>query len=244
MKILPTVRSRVARASTLKSLLSAVLCLAAFVPLPSSATVVPTHEVEMDWIFADPDFGTGTIDIRFNTQIDIIDDVIFDIDDEASWDSLGATTLGLAGNVVRMFFVDSISWCGDTNAGYIGCSNIGDNDIAIELGETTKARADELYAHELGHSLGLADHSTLSGNLMRAKIVDGNIDLTPDQILDINLNLAGLIQTDAFGRFIEIAPILVSASIVSTPLPGGLILCLSALGTLAARRGFGRRTAA
>jgi hypothetical protein len=243
MQISPAVRSRVVGTATLKNAFAGLLLFTTVIAVPAWAALVPTNEFGMDEIFGVGNFGDDTIDIRFNPQIEFEDAPLLNIGSESSWLSLIGNGFGLANNVVRMFFVDSITWCGSTSTGLAGCGSEPGNDIAIDIDFADASFGDVLYAHELGHNLGLG-HDSTSGNLMRGNVASGNLNLTAMQVNDVLLDPSSIIQLDGALRFIEITPVLVIAAATAVPLPGALVLCLGAIGSLGAFGGLGRRTAA
>ena len=250
MDIPPKAEYRVAVKSRSKLALSALIVIAGFIAMPSWAAFITTNEVGMDSIFADPDFGTDTIDIRFNPAVVHFDSTgtLLNIDTGAKFNALSDFYQGLfPANVVRMFFVDKIEWC-DRDGAFAGCADNPGNNIFVDSDHAGHAGYGKVVnAHELAHNLGIRDHSDEPGNLMRSTVTNaGNIDLLTAQIGEIILppDPRSLIQFDGLQRFVSITPILITDIPVLVPIPGALVLCFSALGSLGLfGRGRRRQTA-
>jgi hypothetical protein len=130
---------------------------------------------------------------------------------------------------VSAFFVDEIGWCGVTSPSVIGCSQIGGPNLVVESSATA---ADALkygpfgptnvFAHELGHTLGLSHVAEWdSGNLMAPYEQGTSLGyLNESQISSILSNVAKTIQIDSDNnKFIEIQPYAVVASAAAVPEP-------------------------
>jgi hypothetical protein len=194
----------------------------------ASAGFVTTQESGMDAIFSQAGFGSSTVDIRFNPTVTIADNDLLSIDTEADFDALFG--LATASPVVAIFYVDAISWCGNVNAGYIGCGSTPGNLIAVESSFAAGSNGANLLGHELGHNLGL-DHINNGNNLMNPTLIAGFGNLNAGQITQI---LASpLVQISGGQRFITITPFAVIAETPPVPEPGTGVLMLLALGGLA-----------
>ncbi len=228
MQTSPVTCSRVGGRSAPKRLLASLFFLTSMLTLPGWAAMVTTNEVGMDDIFSDDDFGMDTIDIRFNDTEVLYDSAsLLKIDNRAEFNVLKSSYSGLANNIVRMFFVDAVKWCGGSGT-YAGCGDEPGHDIVVDSDHAANTYGHVLNAHELGHNLDL-DHVTDTNNVMKEIVTTTrNVDFLPAQVDDI-LN-SQLIQFDGPQRFISITPILVSAAAV--PIPGALILCASAIASL------------
>lgn len=135
--------------------------------------------------------------------------------------------------VVNVFFVDSISFCGDAGFNIIGCSFQSSNVIAMDSSFAAGASGNIGIAHELGHSLGL-DHVGGSGNLMNPVL--NSSALTSDQAATI-LGDTRLVQTDSIGgRFIDLRPIAVMAAVIPEPATYAMLLAGLVLVTAAVKR--------
>ena len=206
---------------------------------PAFAIMVDLGDEVLDSLYGASNFGADAIDIRFIEPVDYRSETtLANIDSRPVWNALHTTALGLDTDIVRMFVVDSIGWCSNTGT-FAGCGDVAGNVFAVDVDRTDDAIAQNIYGHELGHTLGL-EHVTTSGNLMRSSIKATNVDLIPDQVATVLGNPALTIQFDGNQqRFIEIAPIFVSErAVAAIPLPGALVMCSSALALLgaAARR--------
>jgi len=189
------------------------------------AAFVTTNETGLDGVYSQPSFGANTIDIRFMPTVTFSNGDLLNITTEAGIDALFAFNDGPASNIISMYFVDTLDFCSSFNASIVGCSTLGGNDIAVESVFAASGSGTELLAHEIGHSLNL-DHVT--GNNLMAAAINGFTTLTEAQVAIIFGNpLNPIIQTDAFGRFVEIRPVLV------TPLPPAGIMFVSAIVVLA-----------
>ena len=212
-----------------------------------NAATVTTNETGMDAVFSQQSFldANAPIDIRFDPVQTIVNPELLQIND-----SIGLVSLfnqaPASSPAINMFFVDSINWCGSTNSAIVGCALVGGNDIVVESGAAAGSHGTEIMAHELGHNLGL-DHTSGSG--LMGPTLNGQTTLSADEVATILLS--SFVQTDANGnRFIEIAPILISAAIASNdvgspslpvaavaavPLPSGLVLFVSGVGLMIGR---------
>ena len=138
----------------------------------------------------------------------------------------------VGGSVVTAYIVDQISYCGGSSSSIIGCANIVGNTMYMEGEDLLANYGDELWAHELGHTLGLF-HNGSSANLMFATIGNNRDDLIEPQLTTINNSF--LIQ----GGTVTIQPVLV---ILHVPVPVPAALTLFALpGLIIARLGLRQR---
>ncbi len=217
-------------------LLNKLLLLTVFVlPTAVHAAFVTTNEVGMEAIFGQQPFDLP-IDIRFNPVVTLANSSYLNISDAATLGALfDEEPVNRAVTSVNMYFIDSLSYCGEFNTSFLGCANRPGNDIVVESNAAAGPDGAELNAHELGHSLGLM-HVDSAGNLMNSTI-NGNTTLSIGQVRSIlNSPLMQLAGTDITGpRFIDITPILITP----VPLPASLWLALSgfaSLGMLRKRR--------
>lgn len=187
------------------------------------AGYITTQEEGLDAIFSQASFGSSTIDIRFTRPSTIFSTELLSIDTEAEFDDLA--DLATASPTVAMFFVDTISWCGDTNANYVGCGAFPGNLLAVESSFAAGTNGANLLAHELGHNLWLP-HVDDNTNLMNAFLITGFGTLSSGQVSTI---LASpLVQVDEGGqRFIEITPYAVVAGSGTATL---MLVALAGLG--------------
>lgn len=201
-----------------------VLLLAACCTATAQAGYITTQEEGLDAIFSQASFGSSTIDIRFTRPSTILSTELLSIDTEADFDNLA--NLATASPTVAMFFVDSISWCGDTNLNYVGCGEFPGHVLTVESSFAAGTNGANLLAHELGHNLWLP-HVDDNTNLMNAFLIAGFGTLSTSQVSTI---LASpLVQVDEGGqRFIEITPY----AVVAVPEPATATLMLVALAGL------------
>ena len=193
-----------------------------FAGIPNArAAFVTTNEAGMDGVYSQPSFGSDTIDIRFNPTVTLSNGSLLTINDSAGLNTLFSFNDATASNVISIYFVDSINWCGGFNTAIVGCASIGGNDIVVESAFAAGGFGTELLSHEVGHSLGLG-HTLFfaAANLMSASL-NGNTTLTSSQVTTILASM--YIQMDGSFRFIQITPVLV------TPLPPAGIMFVSAI---------------
>jgi len=202
---------------------AAMALLLASLSSPAWSAMVTLHEAAVESIFAQSGFA-DPVDLRFGPTIQYVAPALLDVGSSTEFNQLKNNFLGLPNTTVRLFFVDTISWCGD-NGSVAGCAN---NSIAI-VNSTTAASptvGDELIAHELGHVFGL-EH-TGGDNLMNPTINDGRNSLTAGQITDLLADYNVLYDVNN-KPYVDIAPVLVVAAATAVPLPGAALLMLGAL---------------
>ena len=250
MDVSPKDKLRVAVKLRTKLALITLICIGTMTALPSWAATVTTNEMGMDAIFSAPIFGSETIDIRFNSVVNHIDGTLLNLDQDA-YNTLRSFYNGLyPANIVRMFFVDAINWCGNSGT-YAGCAEIDGNDIFIDSDFADTSYGHVLNAHELGHNLNLLHNNGSSDNLMNSTVTDPDHTILLSSQVEVILGSSpilrsSLVQTElGTGQlYMSIIPILVSATAVVVPIPSALILCFSALGSLGLfGRGRRRQTA-
>lgn len=197
---------------------------------PAWSAMVTLHETAVESIFAQSGFA-DPIDLRFGPTIQYVAPDLLNVNASTEFNLLRNEFFGLPNTTVRLFFVDTINWCGDDGS-VAGCAN---NSIAILNSSTAASPAvgDELIAHELGHVFGL-DH-TSGANLMNATINDGRNALTAGQITDLLADFNVLYDVN-HKPYVDIAPVLVVAAATVVPLPGTALLMLGALLPLGAAR--------
>lgn len=197
---------------------------------PAWSAMVTLHEAAVESIFSQSGFA-DPVDLRFGPTIQYVAPDLLNVDSATEFNLLKNNFFGLPSTTVRLFFVDTISWCGSGST-VAGCAN---NSIAI-VNSTTAASptvGDELIAHELGHVFGL-DH-TSGDNLMNPSINNGRNALTLVQITDLLADFNVLYDVNN-KPYVDIAPILVVAAATAVPLPGAALLMLGALLPLGAAR--------
>lgn len=209
---------------------AAMALLLAGLSSPAFSAMVTLHETAVESIFAQSGFA-DPVDLRFGPTIQYVAPDLLNVDSSTEFNLLRNEFFGLPSTTVRLFFVDTISWCG-SNGNVAGCAN---SSIAI-LNSSSAANSsfgDELIAHELGHVLGL-EH-TGGGNLMNPTVNDGRNLLTAGQITDLLADFNVLYDVNN-KPYVDIAPVLVVAAATAVPLPGAALLMLGALLPLGAAR--------
>jgi hypothetical protein len=150
---------------------------------------------------------------------------------------------------VDVFFVDSITFCGDEGPAIVGCASgipgvVGAPPWSFAVNSTTAAGASGvvLEAHELGHDLGLVHCPTSCGGLpnLMDPFLGVSTVVTLAQATTILGNISGLVQKDALGdNFIDLQAIAVVPEPDTVTMLGlGLVLLL----ILRRRHGRGMRT--
>ncbi len=209
----------------------------------ASAGYVTTFESGMDAIFKQTSFDTRPIDIRFNATVTVAAGNLLSIDSSQEFSDLSALRGSLASNIVSVFFVDAIPYCGGAGDFIIGCGSTPGNLIALK----SSAAADSsiganLMAHELGHNLGLGH--TVDENLMNGTINSTRTFLNFAQVSSIFATLPetgiprsdDIIQRDGSQYFISITPFAVVASVPEPQTWAMMLLGLLGIGTWVRRR--------
>lgn len=174
--------------------------------------VITTNEAQMDAIFSQASFGNNPIDIRFGNVITLVDPDAASIDSSQDFSRLVTLAPSNPFQIVNLFFVNEINWCGGVFPNAVGCAFKGLGIAAVESSVAAGAFGGELNAHEVGHTLGL-DHT--AGEGLMGPFLNGDLSLTPTEVSTIFSS--GLVQTDASGLYIQITPILIRASAVPEP---------------------------
>lgn len=196
------------------------------------AAFITTQEAGLDSVFSQAVFGTNPIDIRIGATTTIFAPDLLDITASGEVTTLFGLHTGGA-TVVNFYFIDTISACGATNTdAIVGCGSLNGNDFVVESSFAAGANGAELLAHELGHNLGLPHRD---GDVLMDPFINGFTLLNSIEKDTIFASL--LVKSDTNGFFIDINPVLITATVI--PLPAALPLFgagLAGLGFLARRK--------
>jgi len=197
----------------------------------SWAAMVTLHEAGVDDIYSQASFGTTPVDIRYLPTISHVDASLLNIDTQAKLTGAsGLFNLFNSNTIHYAYFVDTISWCGTSNANIIGCGFEPGTDFVVESNVAAGSNGAELIGHELGHNLNLS-HDTLPASNLMDPSLNGSTTLTTTQVATILSRPS--IQSDSSGFFIEIQPVLILAA-ATVPEPSTMLLAVaSLLGTVA-----------
>ncbi|MFT4562456.1 MAG: hypothetical protein ACI9BW_002202 [Gammaproteobacteria bacterium] len=239
-KLSATARAAARAHPTLKNALVVLSLLTSFIAAPSWAAFVTTQEAKLESeIFGTTNFGFQ-IDLRFNPVTELVVDAdLLDIND-GDFNALDALFSG-ARNTIELFFVDAVSYCG-VAGNFVGCADAPGNTVIVNSSAAANGSwGHVLLAHEIGHNLLGVTHET-GNNVMNGNVGSAaHVDFTDTQvtaILDSNL-----VREQGSNRFIVIDPILVTTAAAVVPIPGALVLILSAIGSLRLFSGRARQNA-
>lgn len=200
----------------------------------SAGYVTSFNQTVLDDIFSQTSFGGYDIDIRFNAPLSIVAPVVADISSTAEFNgnnnfslSWWADELEVPNFTVALFFVDTISYCGGPGGNIIGCGSRPGGLIALQSAAAAGSNGSVLFAHELGHNLGL-EHLLVAGNLMHPSIT-GASTLSAAQVgsfIDLTNgdSLNSIVRNDGGQRYISVTPIAVLAAAVPEPQTWAMLL--------------------
>ena len=210
----------------IRSINAAALALLTAMALPAVAVTVTIDETALDDVYSQPSFGADPIDVRVGPVRTVRSPDparVADASQEAAIFDLAATVRPGIG----VIFVESIDWCSGHDRDIAGCALLGAPGLFVESDFAAGPYGAEMIAHEIGHNLGLRHRD---GGLMDP-ILDGDTTLTRTEVATILSS--ELVDSDASGRFIEVAPV----RIAPIPLPAtASLLAFGALALAIARR--------
>lgn len=219
------------------AVLFALFCAGIFVA-PADAAFVSLKEAEMDAIYGQASFGANPIDIRYLPTITHVDPTLLSINTSGKLSSL--FSLYNSSSIHYAYFVDSISWCSGFNNGIVGCGDQPGDDYVVESSYAAAALGAELMGHELAHNLALGHHPAPNNdNLLDASVGSAP---GPPQTTTLTVSQANTIlsrpsvKTDVNGKYIQIQPVLIAASLVPEPTTLALAIGLFGLSTVGLRR--------
>lgn len=200
---------------------------AAPITLADLNLALPGLEADMESFFAIDYSGTGgpvslLTDISFLPVITVPDPADYlSVDNFVEQEDLLEATNNVItpvppAPVVTSFIVEAANFCGSFSVNTIGCADLPGHLMYLEGDDLLTNLGAHLWAHELGHNLGL-DHVASSANLMHG-IIDNSVANPALTEAQVNLlNLSSLIQ----GGTVTIQPILITSPV---PLPPALLL--------------------
>ncbi len=200
----------------------------------SAGYVTSFNQTLLDDIFSQTSFGGYDIEIRFNDPLSVVSPIVADLSSTDEFNGNNDFSLSwLAGELqvpnftVALFFVDTISYCGGPGGNIIGCGSRPGGLIALQSAAAADSNGTALFAHELGHNLGLT-HVAVSGNLMNPSIT-GASALTETQVgsfidLSTGASLSSIVRSDGGQLYISVTPIAVLAAAVPEPQTWAMLL--------------------
>ncbi|MCB2027985.1 MAG: matrixin family metalloprotease [Burkholderiaceae bacterium] len=212
----------------------AAVALLAGASVASAGYVTSFDQAVLDDIFSQTSFGGYDIDIRFNAPLSVVAPVVADLSSTEEFNGNNDFSLSwLAGELqvpnftVALFFVDTISFCGGPGSNIIGCGSRPGGLIALQSAAAAGNNGTVLFAHELGHNLGLT-HLSVSGNLMHPTIT-GASALNETQVgsfldLTTGASLSSILRDDGGQLYISVTPIAVLAAAVPEPQTWAMML--------------------
>ncbi|MCZ4313140.1 matrixin family metalloprotease [Comamonadaceae bacterium G21597-S1] len=212
----------------------AAVALLAGASVASAGYVTSFDQAVLDDIFSQTSFGGYDIDIRFNAPLSVVAPVVADLSSTEEFNGNNNFSLSwLAGELqvpnftVALFFVDTISFCGGPGSNIIGCGSRPGGLIALQSAAAAGSNGTVLFAHELGHNLGLT-HLSVSGNLMHPTIT-GASALNETQVgsfldLTTGASLNSILRDDGGQLYISVTPIAVLAAAVPEPQTWAMML--------------------
>lgn len=212
----------------------AAVALLAGASAASAGYVTSFDQAVLDDIFSQTSFGGYDIDIRFNAPLSVVAPVVADLSSTEEFNGNNNFSLSwLAGELqvpnftVALFFVDTISFCGGPGSNIIGCGSRPGGLIALQSAAAAGSNGTVLFAHELGHNLGLT-HLSVSGNLMHPTIT-GASALSETQVgsfldLTTGASLSSILRDDGGQLYISVTPIAVLAAAVPEPQTWAMML--------------------
>ena len=212
----------------------AAVALLGSASVASAGYVTSFDQTVLDDIFSQTSFGGYDIDIRFNAPLSIVAPIVADISSTAEFNgnndfslSWWANELAVPDFTVALFFVDTISFCGGPGSNIIGCGSRPGDMIALQSAAAAGSNGTVLFAHELGHNLGLT-HLPVSGNLMNPSIT-GASTLNETQVgsfldLTTGASLNSILRNDGGQLYISVTPIAVLAAAVPEPQTWAMML--------------------
>ena len=212
----------------------AAVALLAGASVASAGYVTSFDQAVLDDIFSQTSFGGYDIDIRFNAPLSVVAPVVADLSSTEEFNGNNDFSLSwLAGELqvpnftVALFFVDTISFCGGPGSNIIVCGSRPGGLIALQSAAAAGNNGTVLFAHELGHNLGLT-HLSVSGNLMHPTIT-GASALNETQVgsfldLTTGASLSSILRDDGGQLYISVTPIAVLAAAVPEPQTWAMML--------------------
>ena len=197
-----------------------LLCISALPIASASAATISIDGAKLTSIYSQASFGNTPITINILSSATIYDANLLNLTSDTDVSTLfGLGPDNAASRIVDAFFVDSIGACGGPGSSIVGCADRPGHDLVVNSSYAATDTNEVDLGHELGHNFGLMHVAGIDTDLMNPALY-GSTYLSPTQAAVVLAS--NLVQTAQDGSlFVNIRPILVSASATAGPTPGG-----------------------
>lgn len=197
-----------------------LLCISAFPIASASAATITIDGAKLTSIYSQASFGNTPITINVLSAATIYNSNLLNLTSDTDVSTL--FNLGpddAASRIVDAFFVDSIGACGGPGSSIVGCADRPGHDLVVNSSYASTDTNEVDLGHELGHNLGLMHVAGIDSDLMNPALY-GSTYLSAAQASVVLYS--HLVQTANDGSlFVNIRPVLVSATETVGPTPGG-----------------------